>query len=169
MNAYLRFEGVCVVQAERVENHFHARFSCLGRAYEYLILNRQAPSPLLCNFAWHVRKPLNVQAMQEAALHFLGTHDFSAFRASECQAHNPCKTISHFSVNQDDNMIRLYVASRSFLHNQVRIMVGTLKLVGQGKLEPRDVTRILETKDRTEAGPTAPAYGLYFMKAIYDS
>ncbi len=167
MNAYGRFEGLSVLDVEQVPDTFHARFSCAGRSYEYVILNRQASSPILENRVWHVSRPLDVQAMQQGAHYFLGHHDFTSFRASECQASNTCKTISEFIVSQEGDLIRLSVSSRSFLHNQVRIMVGTLKQVGLGKMSPIDIDEILNAKDRKRAGPTAPPYGLYFMKAFY--
>jgi tRNA pseudouridine38-40 synthase len=159
------------LHAELVPPDFHARFSAVGRVYEYRILNRRAPLALEANQAWHVIPPLDVQKMQTAANHLLGHHDFTSFRATRCQASSPVKTldafdISHAATLAGDSIIAR-VASRSFLHNQVRIMMGTLKLVGEGRLNVMDIPPILKARDRKRGGTTAPPHGLYLKSVAY--
>jgi tRNA pseudouridine38-40 synthase len=167
INYHLRPHLISVLMVEEVDDTFHARFSAIERSYEYHIINRSAVLTLDENKAWLVYKPLDVEKMREAATHLLGQHDFSAFRAQECQAKSPIKTLDELSIQQIETRIVFFTRARSFLHHQVRNMVGTLKMVGEGKLEPADVITILNSKDRTQAGPTAPACGLYFMKVSY--
>lgn len=171
LNHYLRDLGVVILHAELVPPDFHARFSAVGRVYEYRILNRRAPLALGANQAWHVIPPLDVRKMQDAANHLLGSHDFTSFRATRCQASSPVKTldafdISHAAILEGDSIIAR-VASRSFLHNQVRIMMGTIKLVGEGRLNVMDMPSILKAQDRKRSGPTAPPHGLYLKSVVY--
>ena len=168
-NAHLReLEApVFVIDVEPVSPDFHARFSAKGRGYIYRILNRRAPSVLRQNRVWWVPVPLDADAMRRAAVYLLGNHDFTSFRAAACQAKSPVKTLDRLDIDKIDDEIVFTVEARSFLHHQVRNMVGTLKLVGEHKLQPEDIKKILEAKNRSAAGATAPACGLYLAKVIY--
>jgi tRNA pseudouridine38-40 synthase len=166
LNFYLR-PHITILNIEEVADDFHARFSAKSRAYEYLILNRRAHSPLLKDYAWHVNLPLDVDLMNKGASHFLGTHNFNAFRASECQSSSPIKTLSQFSIIQEGELIKAFIQAPSFLHNQVRIMVGTLRLVGEGKWPPEKIKEIIQRENRTLAGPTAPPHGLCLVSVEY--
>ncbi len=169
LNFHLRDLGapVVILQVEAVSNDFNARFSALGRGYIYRILNRRAPSVLEKDRAWWVPVPLDVEKMRQGAKHLLGHHDFSSFRAAACQAKSPLKTLDKLDISVHNEEIIFEVEAKSFLHHQVRNMVGTLKLVGDGHLKPEDIIKILEAKDRKAAGPTAPACGLYLSKVWY--
>ena len=167
LNAHLRPHPIAVLSAEKVDEEFHARFSALERAYEYRILNRRATPALDIGRVWWVVQPLNARAMHDAAQVLVGNHDFTSFRAAECQAKSPQKTLDQLDVAQHADMIVVTARARSFLHHQVRNMVGTLKLVGEGKWTPRDVADALEARNRAAAGPTAPPDGLYFARVKY--
>ncbi|MBR1825920.1 MAG: tRNA pseudouridine(38-40) synthase TruA [Alphaproteobacteria bacterium] len=169
LNALLRElqAPVSVIKTEKVDDDFHARFSAKGRGYIYRILNRRGASPLLLNRVWHVTYPLNVEKMRLGAQYLLGHHDFSSFRGSGCQAKSPLKTLDRLDIERTGDEIVFTVEARSFIYHQVRNMVGTLMQVGCGKLKPEDVKRILEACDRTKAGISAPAYGLYLNKVMY--
>ncbi len=169
INFHLRDQNapVVVTLVEAVSSDFNARFSAKGRGYIYRILNRRAPSALEKNRVWWVPVDLNITKMQEAAKHLLGYHDFSSFRAAACQAKSPLKTLDKIEIYQQGEEIIFEVEAKSFLHHQVRNIVGTLKLVGDGHLQPSDIKKILEAKDRKVAGPTAPASGLYLSKVWY--
>lgn len=167
LNAHLKDKPVSVLKVEEVPDSFHARFSAVSRSYEYRMIVRPAPLTLDRNRAWWYHSPLKVQEMRKAATYLLGTHDFSTFRASECQAKSPVKTLDFLEIEQKDETIFFYVKSRSFLHHQVRNIVGSLKLVGTGKWLPQDLKDALEARDRRCGGPTAPACGLTFMAAHY--
>ncbi len=169
INALLReLEApVAVLHTEAVSNDFHARFSATGRGYIYRILNRRGPSPLLENRVWRVTFPLDVEAMREGAKHLIGNHDFSSFRGAGCQAASPIKTLDRLDIEKVGDEIIFTVEARSFIYHQVRNMVGTLEEVGRGKLKPEDVKTILEMCDRTKAGVSAPACGLYLNKVVY--
>ena len=158
---------VSVLAVEAVDANFNARFSAKKRAYIYRILNRRAPSPLLHNRVWWVPRPLDIELMRQGAQYLLGHHDFSSFRAAACQAKSPIKTLDKLDITSQGEEVIFNVEARSFLHHQVRNFVGTLKLVGEGRLTPADVKRILEAKDRSAAGPTAPASGLYLARVEY--
>lgn len=158
---------IAITHAEPVADDFHARFSATKRHYIYRIINRRARLGLDAGRAWHVVEPLDIPAMQEAAKVLLGHHDFSSFRDTECQAKSPMKTLEQLDIIDLGSEIRVNTSARSFLHHQVRIMVGTLALVGKGKWTAADVQKSLEAKDRTKAGPTAPADGLYLVKVDY--
>lgn len=168
INFHLKPLPIAVLSAEVVADDFHARFSATGRRYLYRIVNRRAPLALERRRAWWVPKPLDAAAMQAGADRLIGRHDFTSFRAKECQADSPVKTLDSLSVTREGEELRLTVAARSFLHHQVRNFVGTLRLVGEGKWSPGDVTRALEARDRAAAGPTAPADGLYLTAVVYD-
>lgn len=158
---------VAVLKIETAAPDFHARFSAKGRGYIYRILNRTAPPILDKDRVWWIPYKLDVEAMQKAAKHLLGHHDFTSFRAAACQAKSPLKTLDRLNICRQGEEIVFTVEARSFLHHQVRNMVGTLKLVGNGNISPQNVKEILERKDRRAAGPTAPAAGLYLQKVIY--
>jgi len=167
LNAHLKPQPISVVAAEAVSDDFHARFSATGRTYAYHIISRRAPLALDQGRAWWVARPLEAAAMNEAAQALVGHHDFTTFRAAECQAASPVKTLDRLSVWADGARIVVEAAARSFLHHQVRNMVGTLKLVGEGKWSPDDVAAALAAQDRSAGGPMAPADGLYLTGVVY--
>jgi tRNA pseudouridine38-40 synthase len=168
LNYYLKPHPIAILKAEEVSQDFHARFSTTKRSYIYKIINRYSPLTLDKNRAWQVPRKLNVEAMQDACEILIGQHDFTTFRASECQALSPIKTMDELIVTHKENdIIEIFVKSRSFLHHQVRNMVGSLKLVGDGRWNKQDLKDALEAKDRTKGGPTAPAGGLYLFKIDY--
>lgn len=167
LNHFLRPRGVAVLDAVAVHDDFHARFSATERGYLYRILNRRAPPALERGRVWWVPMPLDAEAMQDGARHLIGKHDFTSFRASECQADSPVKTLDHLAVHPEGEEIRITARALSFLHNQMRIIAGTLQFVGQGKFTPDDVARALAARDRSAAGPTAPPEGLYLTHVCY--
>lgn len=167
LNFYLNNSGVVVLEAKEVDDTFHARFSARARQYCYRIVNRRSALTIDNGRAWHVIQPLDAVSMQEAAQYLVGTHDFTSFRSAHCQGKSPLKTLEFFSVERFNNAIELRVKSGSFLHNQVRIMVGSLCKVGKGLWTPQKINEILAAKDRTLAGQTAPSEGLYFEKVYY--
>lgn len=158
---------VSILEVEKVSNDFHARFSAQKRGYIYKILNRPSPPVLDKNRVWWVSYPLDIENMRQGAKYLLGHHDFSSFRASECQALSPEKTLDRLDIEKIGDEIIFTVEAKSFLHHQVRNFVGTLQMVGGGYFKPQDVKTILEAKDRTKAGVTAPASGLYLNKVVY--
>ncbi|MBN2753018.1 MAG: tRNA pseudouridine(38-40) synthase TruA [Rhodospirillaceae bacterium] len=168
LNYHLKPHAVSILTAEIVPEDFHARFSCLGRAYLYRIVNRPAPLALESGRAWWVPKPLNAEAMHEAAQVLVGRHDFTSFRAVACQSKSPVKTLDSLDVRRVGEVIEIRTDARSFLHHQVRNMVGTLKRVGEGKWTAHDVRTALAACDRSAAGATAPSVGLYFLNAHYE-
>jgi tRNA pseudouridine38-40 synthase len=167
LNALVRPNPIAILDVEEVPAEFHARHSAVARHYIYRIVSRRAPLALELGRAWHVNQPLNHEAMQEAACHLLGRHDFTTFRSVECQAASPLKTLDALTVARHGEAMEIAAAARSFLHNQVRSMVGSLKLVGDGKWRPLDVKRALEAKDRSACGPVAPPHGLYLVRVDY--
>ena len=167
LNALVRPYPVTILAAEKVQPDFHARFHALERSYQYRIINRRTPLTFDKGLAWQVLKPLDVLDMQAAAIHLLGKHDFTSFRAMGCQAKHPIRAIDQISVTQRDDEIMVDVTARSFLYHQVRNIVGTLVKIGVGDWSPDYMKEILEAKDRTVAGATAPADGLYFMRVAY--
>ncbi|MDE0175843.1 MAG: tRNA pseudouridine(38-40) synthase TruA [Defluviicoccus sp.] len=167
LNAHLRPEPIAVLDAAAVESSFDARLSARERAYLYRIVNRRAPLTTERGHAWLVQTPLDAEAMGAAAARLLGKHDFSTFRASLCQARSPVKTLDVLEVAREGEEIRVRARARSFLHHQVRNIVGTLKLVGEGKWSADDVAAALEARDRRKGGPTAPACGLYLREVLY--
>lgn len=169
INFHLREQDapVVVLNVERASEDFNARFSAVGRGYIYRILNRRTPPVLEKDRVWWVPVPLDTDKMRQGAQYLLGHHDFSSFRAAACQAKSPLKTLDKLEISCNGDEIIFEVEARSFLHHQVRNMVGTLKLVGDGHLRPEDIPTILEAKDRKAAGPTAPACGLYLSKVMY--
>jgi len=168
VNYHLRPLPVVVLTAEAVGDDFHARFSATGRAYLYRILVRRAPPALDRGRAWWVPVPLDAEAMAAAARALVGRHDFTSFRASHCQAASPVKTLDLLKPRRVADGIEVIAEARSFLHHQVRNMVGSLKLVGEGKWRVADMAAALAARDRARAGPTAPAEGLYLTAIRYD-
>jgi tRNA pseudouridine38-40 synthase len=167
LNAHLVKESIVVLDAIVAPPDFHARFSAKGRAYLYRILNRGAPPALERGRVWHVKKPLDAEAMHAAAQALVGHHDFTTFRDMQCQARSPTKTLDVAEVWRDGEEVRLRFASRSFLHRQVRSMAGTLAEVGLGRWSASDLKAALEAKDRTACGPVAPAAGLCLIAVEY--
>jgi tRNA pseudouridine38-40 synthase len=167
LNAHLRPHGVAVLSAERVGEDFHARTSAVKRHYLYRIVNRRPDLALDAGRAWRVARPLDVEAMQAAAQRLVGKHDFTTFRAAECQARSPVKTLDRLDVLQDGEEVHVLAAARSFLHHQVRSMVGSLVLVGEGKWSITDLEAALRARDRTACGPVASPDGLYLMRVDY--
>jgi tRNA pseudouridine38-40 synthase len=167
LNAHLVPEPIAVLAATRVDESFHARFSATGRQYVYRIVNRIAPPSLDKGRVWHVKKPLDVTAMAEAARVLIGHHDFTTFRDVDCQAKSPMKTLDVAEVAHEGEEVLLVFAARSFLHRQVRSMTGSLAEVGAGRWTQDDLKTALEAKDRNACGPVAPAQGLYLSWVDY--
>ena len=167
LNALLRPNPVSVLEVEAVADDWHARFSCIGRRYLYRILNRPAPPALDRGRVWHIAVPLDVDAMSEGAAMLVGRHDFTTFRSAHCQSDSPVKTLDRLEVRRTGEEILVEAAARSFLHHQVRSMVGCLALVGRGQWQPDDIGKALEARDRAALGLNAPPHGLYFVEALY--
>ena len=167
INALARPHPVSVLRALKVRPDFHARFDAGQRSYIYRIINRRAPLTFEKGLAWQVPRPLNEQAMQQASQSLLGKHDFSAFRAMGCQAKHPIRSIDSITVTRQGEEITIHVVAKSFLYHQVRNMVGTLVKIGVGEWPVEQMQQILESRDRTLAGMTAPADGLYFERVTY--
>jgi tRNA pseudouridine38-40 synthase len=168
LNAHLVPQPVAVLDARVVADDWHARFSARARRYQYRILNRPAPPALDRGKVWHVKKPLDADAMHDAAQALVGHHDFTTFRDMHCQAKSPLKTLDTATVRREGEMVLLEFASRSFLHRQVRSMAGSIVEVGVGRWTAADLAAALEAKDRRACGPVAPADGLYFTGVSYD-
>lgn len=167
LNAVLRPAPIAVLQCEEKPDDWHARFSCTGRAYEYRIRNRRAPLTLERGRAWHIARPLDTDAMYRAAQALVGCHDFTTFRSVHCQSASPVKTLARLSVRREGDGVIVEAAARSFLHHQVRSMVGCLALVGQGQWRVEQVAEALAAADRAALGLNAPPQGLYFVRAVY--
>lgn len=167
LNALIRPHLISIHEVTKVSDDFHARFSAIERSYTYQILNTPFPPALLKNKAWWVRTPLDMDQMQKAADLLIGKHDFSTFRASECQAKSPIKTINSIYFEKQDDIIKMHISAKSFLHHQVRNIIGSLVLVGQKKWSINDFETAFKGKDRRLGGPTAPAEGLYFVSVQY--
>ncbi len=169
LNALLRPAPVAVLDCTVVADDWHARFSCTGREYLYRIANRRAPLTLELGRAWQVRPKLDVAAMDRAARALVGTHDFTTFRSAHCQATSPVRTLDRLAVRREGAHVLIEASARSFLHHQVRSMVGCLALVGMGRWREEQVAQALAARDRTQLGLNAPSAGLYFMQALYPS
>jgi tRNA pseudouridine38-40 synthase len=167
LNALVRPQPVSVLDVAEVPDDWHARFSCIGRRYLYRILARRAPPALDAGRVWHIPVPLDVEAMQDGAAHLIGRHDFTTFRSAQCQSDSPVKTLDQLEVSRVGEEIHVVAAARSFLHHQVRSMVGCLALVGRGQWQPDDMREALEALDRSALGFNGPPHGLYFVEAIY--
>jgi tRNA pseudouridine38-40 synthase len=167
LNAHLRPHPVAIISAEKVEPTFEARFSAVRRHYLYRIINRRADLTFERGRAWRIAKPLNSAAMHTAAQRLVGQHDFTTFRNVECQAKSPVKTLDQLDVHRIKDDIHVTAAARSFLHTQVRSMVGAVVLAGEGKWTPDDISRALEKRDRAACAPVAPPDGLYLTKVDY--
>ncbi len=167
INARLRPLPVALLACDTVSPDFHARFSCVARHYVYRIINRRAPLTLDAGQAWRLRGPLDSDAMHMAAQMLVGRHDFTTFRSIHCQADSPVRTLDRLDVLRDGARVTVLASARSFLHHQVRSMVGCLSLVGQGKWSADDLRRALEARDRTALGLNAPPDGLFFVRADY--
>jgi tRNA pseudouridine38-40 synthase len=169
INAHLRPEPVAVLSAEKVTEDFDARFSAVKRHYLYRIVDRRAPPALDRGRVWSVPTPLDAEAMHRAAQSLVGKHDFTTFRSSECQARSPVKTLDRLDVSRAGDEIAIRADARSFLHNQVRSMVGALKKVGEGKWPVSEVAAALASRNRARSGPVAPAHGLYLVAVDYNA
>lgn len=167
LNARLRPDPVAVLACQIVDEDWHARFSCIGRIYDYLIINRRAPLTLEKGLAWQVINDLDAEQMHLAAQRLVGQHDFTTFRSVHCQAQSPDKTLDRLDVTRSGDRIVIRAEARSFLHHQVRSMVGCLMMVGKGQWTPDDVTAALEARDRQALGLNGPPDGLYFVGARY--
>jgi tRNA pseudouridine38-40 synthase len=167
LNAHLRPQPVAILEVEQVTSDFDARFSARARHYRYRIVNRRADLALERERVWRVPRALDARAMHEAAQLLVGHHDFTTFRSSECQAKSPMKTLDRLDVAREGGEVRCEVSARSFLHNQVRSMVGSLVAVGEGKWSANDLASALTARDRTACGPVAPPCGLYLVRVDY--
>jgi tRNA pseudouridine38-40 synthase len=167
LNYHLRPDPVVVLEAGIADGEFHARFSATARHYLFRILNRRSPPALEEGRVWHISPRLDAEAMHAAARFLVGQHDFTTFRAAECQAQSPVKTLDRLDVSRRADEIHIEASARSFLHHQIRSFAGTLKLVGEGKWTPRDVADALAAKDRARCGPVSPPDGLYLVRVDY--
>ena len=167
LNAHLRPHPIAILAAERAADDFNARTSAIRRHYLYRVINRRADLTLEAGRAWRVPRPLDAAAMHEAAQRLIGKHDFTTFRSTECQAKSPVKTLDILKVERSGEDVYVTSVARSFLHNQVRSMVGSLVPVGEGKWSADDLAKALAARDRTACGPVAPPDGLYLMKVDY--
>jgi tRNA pseudouridine38-40 synthase len=167
LNHYLRPDPVAVLVADTTSAEFHARFDAIGRHYHYRIVCRKPPLVFDSGRAWHLTHRLDANAMRQAAQALVGQHDFTTFRAAECQAKSPVKTLDRLDVSGMADEIHVDASARSFLHHQVRSIVGSLKLVGEGKWGPREIGEALAARDRSRCGPVAPPDGLYLVRVDY--
>ena len=167
INFHLRPQSIAVLRAEQVDPAFDARFSAIKRHYLYRIANRRADLTLTLNRVWRVPRPLDAAAMHIAAQRLIGKHDFTTFRAAECQAKSPRKTLDRLDVTRDGDELSITASARSFLHHQVRSMVGSLVHVGEGKWTADDLAAALEAQDRSRCGQVAPPHGLYLVRVEY--
>jgi len=168
LNALVRPQPISVLDVEPVADDWHARFSCIGRRYLYRVLSRRAPPALDAGKVWHIPVPLDIEAMREGAGHLIGRHDFTTFRSAHCQSDSPVKTLDRLEIEKVGEEIHVTAVARSFLHHQVRSMVGCLALVGRGQWTPDDMRKALDAADRLALGLNAPPHGLYFVQALYD-
>lgn len=167
LNAHLRLYPVAVVEAEQMDESFEARFSAKKRHYLYRLLNRRAPPTHERGYVWHIARRLNAEAMHAAAQSLVGRHDFTTFRAAECQANSPVRTLEQLDVARAGDIIEFRVSALSFLHRQVRSMVGSLEHVGSGKWTADDLKAALDSRDRARCGAVAPPDGLFLMQVDY--
>lgn len=174
INAHLLLQPISILDTELADEEFHARFSAKNKLYVYKILNRWSFPALEKGMHWHIKRPLDIAAMQEAANYLIGKHDFTTFRDSECQAKTPVRTLDRLQVtareydSRGGKEVLIEAEAKSFLHHMVRNLAGTLTMVGEGKWQPKDVQAALQAKDRNAGGPTAPAGGLYLHRIDYE-
>ena len=166
LNHHLRPNPIAILKVENASDSFHARFSAKQRTYEYLITNRRAPLTIKKNKSWSIFKTIELEKMRYEANFFIGKHDLQAFRSIDCQSNTSIKTIDKIEISKNNENLNISISAKSFLHSQVRIMVGTLVEIGKGKIT-ESITQIIKSKDRTRAGVTAPAHGLYLVKVNY--
>lgn len=167
-NFHMGDAPIAILSAEKVDDDFNARFDAVKRHYKYVVKNRPSAPVVGGQYYWHMRLPLDIEAMQQAASHLIGQHDFTSFRDSQCQAKSPIKTLDQLDIHKDGEDIIFTVSARSFLHHQVRNFVGTLMKIGMGSWEANSIKTILQAKDRTKAGPTAPPSGLFLTQVDYE-
>jgi tRNA pseudouridine38-40 synthase len=168
LNFFLKMDDISILDCQQVDSNFHSRFLAIQRIYQYKILNRRAPSPINKNYLYHIPFKLNLDLIKEAAQYLVGKYDFSSFQDSECQANDAIRRIDYIKIiEQENNIIIIEIAAKSFLHHMVRNIVGTLVQFSKKNIEPEKMKYILEEKDRTKSGPNAPSWGLYFSKVIY--
>ena len=167
LNFFLNKKMISIINIKRKKINFHARYSAKERVYLYIIQNRISPSTININREWHIRKKLDLNLIKKGSKKLIGTHDFSAFRSSNCSAKNPVRTVNKIIVKKSKNQIKLKFKSKSFLKNQVRSMVGCLKYLGEKKWDLRKFESVIINRDRKKVAPPAPAYGLYLEKIIY--
>ena len=160
-------EDIVILKSEEVEEEFHARYNAMGKTYSYSILNRDAPSAIDRNYLYHVKRKLDVESMKEACQYFIGTHDFSAFKTSGSSVKTTVRTIKELYIEDNDDIIKIYVTGDGFLYNMVRIIVGTLIMVGSNKIKPLEIKNIIASKEREKAGICVPASGLVLEKVYY--
>lgn len=168
VNQYLVHEQISIITVEKVDHEFHARFSATARHYVYKMLNRRSPPVFERGLVWHLKRKVDVTAMDAAAKNLVGRHDYSTFRDAECQATSPIRNMERFDVIADGEMVCFHLSARSFLHRQVRSMVGSLEHVGSGKWSAQDLINALEAKDRAACGAVAPPDGLYLARVDYE-
>jgi tRNA pseudouridine38-40 synthase len=167
LNARLRPHPVAILDCVAVDDEWHARFDCIGRRYRYVIVNRRAPLTVEAGLAWRVPALLDAEAMHDAAQILVGLHDFTTFRSAHCQSQSPVKALDRLAVSRSGERIIIEAAARSFLHHQVRSMVGCLAMVGRGQWSAGDLKAALDARDRAALGHNAPPDGLYFLEALY--
>lgn len=160
-------EDIVILKSEEVEEEFHARYNAMGKTYSYSILNRDVPSAIDRNYLYHVKRRLDVESMKEACQYFIGTHDFSAFKTSGSSVKTTVRTIKELYIEDNDDIIKIYVTGDGFLYNMVRIIVGTLIMVGSNKIKPLEVKNIIASKEREKAGICVPSSGLVLEKVHY--
>ena len=167
LNNYLRSNPIAIIKVEKESMDFHARFSAKLRHYEYRIINRRQPLTLDKDLFWRIGRPLDVSRMKQATKYLVGTHDFTTFRSVNCQSKSPLKSLDKIKISNKDDRIYFSFEAKSFLRNQVRSIVGSFKLVGEGKWKPKKIKEILDARNRKECGPIAPPEGLYFKAVDY--
>ena len=165
-NLYKKYK-ISVLKCKKVKKNFNSRFDAKERTYLYKILDRRSPPTLQNKMVWHIKKKIDEKSMKKAAKLLIGKHDFTSFRSTECQAKSPVKTINSIKIIRKSSQIELWIKARSFLHNQVRIIAGTLMMVGKGKIKKKDLEEIIKLKKRGAAGQTAPAHGLFLYSIKY--
>ena len=167
LNFFLKMDDIAILDCQKMPDNFHCRFSAKQRIYQYKILNRRAPAAIDKNRVYHIALDLNLDLMQETANYLVGKHDFSSFRDSECQAEDAIRRIDYIKFSQENDLIIIEIAAKSFLHHMVRNIVGTLIYFSKKNINPMEMKNILANKDRTKSGPNAPSWGLYFCQVIY--